>query len=115
VLGGNEKAQYLPDPELKFFVSVLKACGLTTEDVAILNLKNQPAAYTDLQSFFKNKTTLLFGLEPEDIGLPMNFPQFQLQNFDRCTYLHAPALQEIEKDKALKMKLWSSLKTLFSL
>jgi len=115
ILTASDKAQYLPEHELKFLISVLKACGLTTEDVVILNLKNQNADFKGLQSFFQNQTALLFGLEPDSIGLPMNFPQFQLQNFSKCTYLHAPALHEIEKDKALKMKLWGSLKNLFSL
>jgi hypothetical protein len=115
ILTANEKAQYLPEHELKFLTSILKACGLTTEDVAILNLKNQHADYSELQSFFQAQASLLFGLEPQKIDLPMNFPQFQLQNFNKCTYLHSPTLSEIEKEKALKMKLWACLKNLFSL
>ncbi len=115
ILTVNDKAQYLPEHELKFLTSVLKACGLTTDDVAILNLKNQNATYSELRSFFQNRIALLFGPGPQIIDLPMNFPQFQLQNFDQCTYLHAPALNEIEKEKELKMKLWGCLKNLFSL
>lgn len=115
ILSTSDKAQYLPETELKFLTSVLKACGLTTEDVAILNLKHQTADYAELQSFFQCRVVLLFGLGPQHLDLPMIFPQFQLQNFSKCTYLHAPALHEIEKQKDLKMKLWVSLKNLFSL
>ena len=115
ILSTSDKAQYLPDAELKFLTSVLKACGLTIEDVAIMNLKHQTADYAGLQSFFQCRVVLLFGLEPQRLDLPMIFPQFQLQNFSKCTYLHAPALHEIEKQKDQKMKLWVSLKNLFSL
>jgi hypothetical protein len=115
ILTASDTAQYLPEHELKFLTSVLKACGLTIGDVAILNFKKQNAGYAVLKSFFQNRIALLFGLEPQSIDLPMNFPQFQLQNFDKCTYLHAPALSEIEKQKELKMKLWGCLKNLFSL
>jgi hypothetical protein len=115
ILSTSDKAQYLPEAELKFLTSVLKACGLNTEDVAILNFKDQTTDYAGLQSFFQCRVVLLFGLEPQHLDLPMIFPQFQLQNFSKCTYLHAPALHEIEKQKELKMKLWVSLKNLFSL
>jgi hypothetical protein len=115
IIAASDRSQYLPEHELKFLTSVLKACSLTTEDVAILNIKKQAADHVGLQSFFQYRAALLFGLEPQSIDLPMNFPQFQLQNFNKCTYLHAPALDAIEKDRGLKMKLWGCLKNLFSM
>jgi DNA polymerase III psi subunit len=115
ILVAHEKAAFLPEHELKFLTSVLKACQFAIDDVAILNLKKQPGDHVSLQSFFQSTSVLLFGIGPLDIDLPMNFPQFQLQNFNKCIYLHAPALNEIEKEKELKQKLWSCLKNLFSL
>lgn len=115
ILANSEKADHLPGHELKFLLSVLKACRLTQDDVAIMNLHNQPADHNGLQDFFQNKVALLFGITPSNIDLPMNFPPFQLQVYNKCTYLHAPSLTEIEKEKELKMKLWACLKNLFSL
>ncbi len=58
---------------------------------------------------------ILFGVPPLSIDLPINFPPFQLQAFNKRTYLYSPALAELEQDKALKGKLWGCLKTLFEI
>ena len=85
-------------------------------DVAIVNLQNHPAAnYSSLIQFFNSKYVLLFDVAPQEIDLPFNFPNFQIQKFDQCTYLSAPALNKIEPDKATKTQLWASLKNLFGL
>jgi hypothetical protein len=123
-LGRNEKniivfvshpsAPFLPDAELVFLTNVLSACNLGLNDVAIINrhdLDEKKSA--DLMNELEAKNVLLFGMEPLSIGLPMNFPNFQLQQFNKRTYLTGPPLSEIEKDKTLKTKLWTSLKSLF--
>ena len=57
----------------------------------------------------------MLGVDPLSTGLPINFPQFQLQLFDKRTYLYAPTLEDLEKDKTLKQRLWTCLKTMFEL
>ncbi len=93
--------------------TVLAACKLSIADIGILNLFHNQIS--DLQNFVnaEAKNILLFGVEPLSIGLPINFPAFQLQAFNNRTYLHAPALLQIEQDKALKTRLWTSLKAMF--
>lgn len=124
-LGNNEKntfvivsydsVPYLPDDELSFLTNVLAACKLSIADIAIIN--NRHIEPGDLKKFIDTeaKNVLLFGVEPLSIGLPINFPAFQLQAFDNRTYIHAPTLSEIENDKKLKTRLWTSLKTLLRL
>jgi hypothetical protein len=70
-----------------------------------------------LPSLIESKagSVLLFGIDPAGIGLPINFPQFQLQHFNKRSYLHAPTLAELEKDKEAKKQLWGSLKKLFAI
>lgn len=111
----NEKEKYLHEVELKFLSRILKAVHFTLDDVAVVNIKKQPAGYSELDALFQSKAVLLFGAEPKNIDLPVNFPQFQLQSFNNCTYLHAPALNEIENEKVLKQQLWECLKNLFGL
>ncbi len=107
---------YLPDNELIFLTGILAACKLNISDVAIFNLGNHPGTtYKDLVSYFKSKNVFLFGVEPVDFGLPMNFPHFQQQKFTGITFLFSPSLNELENDKLLKSKLWICLKQIFNI
>jgi len=125
-LGNNKKniliiAQYsdsthLPDKELDFLTTMLGACKLGLDDVAIVNLNNHPGSlYKELTGHFKSKIVFLFDVEPASFGLPMNFPHYQLQAFANATFLYSPSLTELETDKLQKSKLWVCLKRLFNL
>ena len=113
VIVSHQSVRFLPDTELSFLTTVLTACNLSIADIGIINLfQNQ---INDIQNFVnaEAKNILLFGVEPLSIGLPIHFPAFQLQAFNNRTYLHAPALLQIEQEKALKTRLWTSLKAMF--
>lgn len=114
VIVSNSDIPFLPDAELNFLTNVLTACKLSLADIGIINYKTEQA---QLQNILTNeaKKVLLFGVEPLAIGLPIHFPPFQLQPFNKCIYLFAPALSQIENDKGLKSKLWSALKTMFAI
>lgn len=109
-------AVYLPDDDLSFLTGILGACKLGIADVAIMNLnKHADVTYKELLAHFKSKTIFLFGVEPTALGLPLSFPQFQIQAFANSSFLSAPALNQLEADKMLKSKLWICLKRLFNL
>jgi hypothetical protein len=107
---------FLPDEELNFLTTILSACRLSLADVAIVNVhsleKNQ--IETAIEPLAP-KNVLLFGISPLTIDLPVNFPQFQLQPFNKRTYLYSPGLHELANDKTLKLQLWNCLKNLFVL
>jgi hypothetical protein len=121
-LGNNQKnivfivshssVPFLPDNELAFVTNILGACKLSLADIAIVNRNNVNQEELELLTS-KAKVILLFGTEPLSIGLPINFPPFQLQPFNARTYLYSPSLSELENDKTLKVKLWNCLKNLF--
>ena len=111
-----ENGNQISAPNFDFLNSIINACKLTIGDVAIItSLAPATFSYTNLNLHFKSKTVLLFGITPLEIDLPFNFPPFQIQNFDGCTYLSAPQLTEIRTDVAIKTKLWKCLKTLFEI
>jgi hypothetical protein len=56
----------------------------------------------------------MFDVEPVHFGWPAT-STFQIKKSDDLTYMYAPSLMEIEKEKELKHKLWSSLKQIFSI
>lgn len=115
VIVSHEAIAFLPDDEFNFLTTVLTACRLSIADIAMIN--NYHVDQTHLQNIIHSeaKHILLFGVEPLSIGLPINFPQFQVQQFNKRTYLHAPTLAQIEHDKKLKTKLWNALKALFEI
>ena len=107
---------YLPDEQLNFLTSILIACKLSLGDVAIVNILNAPPAfYKDAMEKFRSTTTILFGITPQEFEMPVNFPEFQVQRFNNCTFLHTPGLESLEADKVLKSKLWVCLRRMFSL
>lgn len=105
----------LPDEELSFLTNILAACKLSLADIGIVNFHQ--SGQEGLQQLIDTEArqVLLFGIDPLAIGLPINFPFFQLQQFSQRTYLYAPALAQIESDKQLKLQLWNSLKKLFGI
>jgi DNA polymerase III psi subunit len=116
VIVNDDRVNYLTDEELTFFTKVLNACELGLDDVAIINWSRlQQKDYQLLLDELNSKTVLLFNLTPIEFGLPLHFPPFQTQEFDRRIYLQAPSLGSIEQDVAAKKQLWNSLKKLFAI
>jgi len=112
----NGDVPFLTDDELSFVTNILSACKLSLADVAIVNIHSLPEnGAAEAIGLLEPKNILLFGIPPLAIDLPINFPQFQLQSFNSRMYLYSPKLQELQSDKALKLKLWNGLKTMFGL
>jgi hypothetical protein len=109
---------FLPDNQLAFLTKILEACRMTIADVAIVNHAATPVTITALRQQLSPAIVLLFGMEPVAIRLPINFPVFKLQTYDQCTYLSAPALDQLvlpsAESQLLKSKLWVCLKTMFN-
>ncbi len=123
-LGNNEKnilviisekeATFLPDDMLQFLVGILSACKLSLADVALTNVSVNPGLdYQKLQDFFKPGVIIFFGLDPVTLSFPLQFPQYQLQSYNRQTYLSAPSLQTLANNIEEKKKLWACLQKLF--
>jgi hypothetical protein len=113
VVVSHQSVPYLTDEELSFLTTVLAACKLSIADIGIINQFHVDKTVLQDTLNSEAKNVLLFGVEPLSIGLPINFPAFQLQAFNNRTYLHAPQLSIIETDKTLKTRLWTSLKAIF--
>jgi hypothetical protein len=116
VIVRNAIAVHIPDKQLSFLTKLLAACSLTLADVAVLNFQNHNSSeFNEILNFFKPKVVLLFDVEPGEFGLPMIFPQFQVQGHKDAVFVSSPSLEVIEPDKSLKGKLWVCLKKIFNL
>ena len=83
-------------------------------DIALVNVaKNPSISYTEITGQFKAEKIILFGTEPEAIGLPLEFPHYQIQKFNNQVYLSSVSLNGLQADKEEKLKLWNCLKKIF--
>ena len=125
-LGENQKkilvvvrytdAVHIPDKHLSFLSKLLAACNLNLADVAVLNFQDHSSSeFNEILNYFKPKVVLLFDVESGEFGLPMIFPQFQVQAHKDTMFVTSPSLETIEPDKTLKGKLWVCLKKIFNL
>jgi hypothetical protein len=116
ILVQSEDTLYLPDDQLNFLLGILSACSLTMEDVAILNIKkNSSVTYKSVTDELQSEKLLLFGIQPNQIELPVNFPPYQIQQFNNQVYLTAPQLSDFHDNKAEKTKLWNCLQQIFNI
>lgn len=116
VIVRNADAVHIPDKQLSFLTKLLAACNLNLADVAVLNFQDHNSSeLNEILNYFKPRVVLLFDVEPGEFGLPMIFPQFQVQGYKDTMFVSSPALNVIEPDKSLKGKLWVCLKKVFNL
>lgn len=114
VLVNSPDNAYLPDESLTFLLDILSACKLSMADIALLNLAKDPSI-TDqiIAERLGPLKMLLFGIDPLSIGMPLQFPHYQVQSFSNRVYLSAPRLEILKSDKDEKLKLWTCLKKIF--
>lgn len=116
VLVSEAESRFLNDQSFNFLTGILKACKLDMSDIALINIaQSGNLQYLTINDTTNPHTVLLFGLSSGEIGLPMHFPEFQVQPFNGVTYLSAPSLDAVENDKTLKAGLWTCLKSIFQL
>ena len=126
-LGGNAKRiaiivfeasqTFMKDNDLEWLQKMLIACKLSLGDVAIVNTHSKNFSIASIKQQLKPEKIILLGPSPTDLQLPLNFPQFKIQEHDNCSYLYAPSPKELNQEskesKVLKSKLWVSLQQLF--
>lgn len=105
----------LPDAQLDFLTTLLKACKLGLTDVAVINFNNYADVEgSEIMDYFKSRVVMLFGITPKEFGFPFEIPEYQVQQFAGRTVIHSPALHGIQDNKAEKGKLWAGLKRIFN-
>jgi hypothetical protein len=103
----------ISEPDLSFLLTILQACNMSLNDVSIFNTAADKVNYQEFKDIFKPKVMLLFGVPQSGINLPVHFPDYQVQAFRDIKFLSSPPLNELQEDKAIKLKLWAGLKKIF--
>jgi len=99
---------------MQFLSDILKACRLTLDGIALFEGPG-PGDLDTLRRECTPRVMILFGISPAQTGLPLHFPPFQVQEYYGIKLVSAPEIDALRDDKAMKGKLWSSLKQIFSL
>ncbi len=116
VLVNDPSSKYLSDSDFRFLSGILAACKLSLQDIALVNLYSMVVKhFSHLIQSFQPRVVILFGVLPQEIDLPVNFPHFQVQSYSKVSFLSSPDLTTLEGDKLIKSKLWLSLKQIFML
>ena len=114
ILVNEPEAVYLKDDDLALLTGILSACKLSLADTAIINVFRTSTDYKVLTDDLRPSVILFFGTDLRKLGMPMLFPDFQLQSYNSQKLLAAPSLSEISADIPLKKQLWGILKQIFS-
>jgi hypothetical protein len=118
IICADETAVYLREELLQLLTNMLQACALNMGDVALVNLAKKNLKFIELKEKLQPAYCLLFGISTTQIDLPFVVPNYQIQNYNQCTFLLAPDLETMlpstAESKLEKSKLWMSLKKIFN-
>jgi len=110
------QATHIPDEQMDFLSKIINSCKLSMEDICLVNMCNYPnVAYDVLLKKFNSRNVLLFGVSTNHFGFPFEIPAFQVQQYDKYTIIHSPALQDIKNDEKARGQLWKGLKKIFNI
>lgn len=119
VLVNDDKHTYLSDGELEFLSGILNACKLNLAHIALINFNNNPLDFIQLKETMQPQCLLAFGINALEMQLPFDMPDYQVQQYNNCSIVTAPALSVMNNKtpeaKTEKTKLWKSLQKIFNL
>ncbi len=109
-----DEYEFLPPAEMEFLEKILGAFKLNFDDIAIVNLKKNFGIYDQLKADLMPVKILYFDIDHARTGLPIHFPQFQVQSWDNCQFLRAPSLEAMNGNQGeylmLKKRFHTALK-----
>lgn len=121
-IAGQAPAQILlitpssPDTSEKTFLDkLLAACKLNPEEAKNVNILEHAPDYNYVIDLSTPPVVLLFGVGPAQIGLPLEFPNYQVQKHHGKTFLACDPLNLLTGDPAAKKILWECLKKIYGL
>ncbi len=110
----RETHAFLDDDALSFLMSILNACNLSMQDVALVNVHNDAdAVYEKLNAQFEPSKIIFFDTAPHLLNFPVKIPTYKLQNYNNQQYLCAASLSTLMQNKEEKKQLWMLLKVMF--
>ena len=119
ILIRDNNAVYINDEWLATLTKLLAACKLNLSDIAIINVK-EGLDFLLIKQQLDPQYVLMFDVSTNDLSLPFNIPNYQVQQYGGCTFMTAPVVtlsanKIREAIKTEKRNLWEKLKIIFSI
>ncbi len=108
-------AVHITDVSLALLTTILQACKLSLQDVAIFNTAHNPVQWGTVQALVSMKTLILFGINPTVYGMPILFEEYHVQAYAGVTCIYSHSIQDIATNKSYKAQLWTALKKAFAI
>ncbi len=104
----NDSNDFLNTTDESLLLNILKAIGLSLEDVAIINQHTTGTDWVNQVEFTK---AIVFGILPSTYGFVTE--NYNIQQKDQTQWLFSDSLFSLASDKVLKGNLWDKLQELF--
>jgi hypothetical protein len=112
----RETHAFLDDDALSFLMNILNACGLSMQDLALVNVHNdETAVYENLNAQFEPNNIIFFDTAPHLLNFPVKIPTYKIQKYNNQQYLCAASLSTLSQNKEEKKQLWNCLKMMLGL
>lgn len=103
----------LKKDDQSFLEKLLKACELTMDDVALVNMKDLEVQLSEVIRQLQIKKCILFGIPLLSIDLPIGSAEETAIIFDDKYFIRTASLPSLQHDAAKKKALWHALKNMF--
>lgn len=108
IIINDDSNEFLNTTDETLLLNILKAIGLSLEDVAIINQHNSG---TDWKEKLEYTKTLVFGILPSTYKIVSE--NYVIIKDEESDWLFSDSLFSLGSNKELKGKLWSKLQELF--
>lgn len=88
---------------------------LSMDNFLVIDILEQPARITALKKQIQLSKCFLFGVQENEVGLNASIPLYQLVQIASMDILKSDAPELLDKNSALKSKLWKQLQIAFKL
>ena len=96
---------------VEFLKKILNAKKLNfEEDVFLLPIDKIHLSIFQIKKDKEIEQVIFFGTAPNQLGLNINLPKYQIIEFNGLTLMKSDAISKIAKDESLKRSLWGCLK-----
>ncbi|MFM6975556.1 MAG: hypothetical protein ACKOW2_01750 [Sphingobacteriaceae bacterium] len=102
--------KYLEPANQEMLAKILQAKGMEFKDVAVLNINRySEVQFADLKSFFSCSRICIFGVSPQQLGLP-SLPSNEAGNYEEVKMLATFSLTEMQHTQHKKVAFWNAMK-----
>lgn len=115
LLVDNKNQPWLPEELFSLLTKILQACGLSMDDVALVNVASLPQK--DLSGILEQLATeklILFGSSFRE-WTKQHLENNQIKRLEGCPCLFSGSLQELKDNAQLKKAFWQTLQQFFEL